>query len=183
MVKRGELSSLAHPNATHGMSRLPEYEAWFNMRARCQKPHHHAYAQYGGRGIQVCERWRDSFENFIADLGLRPSKHHTLERQDNDGNYEPGNCRWATRVEQGRNKTNTYTEDDDAKIREAIARGYTFKQMAAFVGKPRSGVMSRAYRLGLRSGCAPSNPKRLQEWLAGVPPRGTLQSLKTTDAG
>jgi hypothetical protein len=72
------------------------------MKMRCQNPSHNAYGRYGGRGIQVCERWFE-FEAFLSDMGLPPSDRHTLDRKDVDGNYEPGNCRWATPKEQARN--------------------------------------------------------------------------------
>jgi hypothetical protein len=91
---------------THGHTRgglkHPLYAAWAAMRQRCQNPAHHGYANYGGRGITVCERWRD-FGAFLADMGERP-EGLTLDRIDNDGNYEPGNCRWATALEQRHNQ-------------------------------------------------------------------------------
>lgn len=75
---------------------------WENMKQRCNNPNNQGYKNYGGRGIKVCGRWH-SFENFYADMGDCP-EGLTLERKDNDGNYEPGNCRWATWKEQGKNK-------------------------------------------------------------------------------
>jgi len=94
---------------THGeaaRNRLsPEYIAWRGMIARCENPKWHAYHRYGGRGIIVCDRWRTSFENFLSDMGRKPSSGHSIDRWPNpDGNYEPSNCRWATAVEQARNK-------------------------------------------------------------------------------
>jgi hypothetical protein len=89
---------------THGQSRTALYATWTGMILRCSNPNFKQWDDYGGRGIKVCDRWRHSFENFLADLGERPSPKHTLDRMDVDGNYEPGNCRWATRAEQVENK-------------------------------------------------------------------------------
>jgi hypothetical protein len=84
-------------------SRTSEYHTWREFRARCQRPTHKNFPNYGGRGIKVCERWQ-RFDNFLEDMGPRPDPGLTLERESNDGDYEPGNCRWATRVEQTRNR-------------------------------------------------------------------------------
>lgn len=82
----------------HGWSQTPTYKVWSSMLGRCNDSRNASYPRYGGRGITVCERWA-SFENFLEDMGERPSLEHQIDRRDPDGNYEPENCRWITRAE------------------------------------------------------------------------------------
>jgi hypothetical protein len=91
-------------NLKHGMSHTVEFKAWFEMIERCRNPSNQRYADWGGRGISVCERWIDSFQSFYDDMGQKTSPRHSLDRIDNDGNYEPSNCRWATAREQRLNQ-------------------------------------------------------------------------------
>jgi hypothetical protein len=100
-----KLWRFAPPNpGTHGLSELPEYAVWSAMRQRCINPSDKSFKWYGARGIVVCTRWLVSFEAFIADMGRRPTRKHSIDRIDNDGNYEPGNCRWTTASVQANNK-------------------------------------------------------------------------------
>lgn len=93
-------------NRKHGLYGTPTYVSWQAMKARCANPAHHEWHRYGGRGITVCDRWRDDFAAFLRDMGARPSLAHSLDRfPNNDGNYEPENCRWATRKQQAENAT------------------------------------------------------------------------------
>lgn len=86
--------------------RTPEYLAWQNMRRRCGDPNHPNWKHYGGRGISVCQSWQQHFLHFFEHVGERPSPEHSLDRIDNDGNYEPGNVRWATAEQQANNRRN-----------------------------------------------------------------------------
>ncbi len=91
----------------HGLLYHPLYKTWCDMKERCHLKSAINYYLYGGRGISVCDRWHHSFPNFLADMGEKPGPEYTLDRKDNDGNYEPDNCRWATRSTQQRNRRNT----------------------------------------------------------------------------
>lgn len=96
----------ARTGVTHGDTRrgrwAKEYRSWRFMLTRCEDPTHRAYPYYGGRGIRVCERWKD-YASFLADMGRKPEGRYSLDRIDNDGDYEPGNVRWATQAQQTRN--------------------------------------------------------------------------------
>jgi len=101
----GKSLNAIHGNCING-KRTTEYSCWSAMKQRCLNQNNKFYYNYGGRGISVCDRWKDSFENFLADMGKRP-KGKTLDRINNNENYEPSNCRWATRKEQSANRRNT----------------------------------------------------------------------------
>lgn len=126
-----------HGNVTHGefvngakMSK--EYAAWAGIKDRCFRVNADAYKDYGGRGITMCARWRNDFSAFLEDMGRAPSPQHTIERDDNDGNYDPGNCRWATRKEQAANRRSS--------IR---INGLSIDQISAATGLPYSTILTR----------------------------------------
>lgn len=95
---------ISEAKKTHGKAFSSEYNSWQHMKRRCTNENYHAYHRYGARGIKVCDRWLNSFENFYADMGDKPTPEHQLDRIDNDGNYEPNNCRWVTPKENSNNR-------------------------------------------------------------------------------
>lgn len=102
---------------THGASGSPEYVIWTHMKARCFDESDKSYQRYGGRGITVCQRWVNDFPAFYADMGDRPSPLHSIERKNNEGNYEPGNCRWATATEQARNRRSSVLVEHNGQVK------------------------------------------------------------------
>jgi hypothetical protein len=96
-------------NKKHGMTGTSMYQKWKGIKRRCFNPNEKQYKDYGGRGITICERWANNFEAFLLDMGEPPTEYHSLDRIDVNGNYEPGNCRWATSKEQNRNKRTNVT--------------------------------------------------------------------------
>ena len=121
---------------SHGLAGTIEYYTWAAMKSRCYQDNHPAYHNYGGRGITVCGRWFDSFENFYEDMGNRPSKIHSIDRIDVNGDYCPENCRWGTLEEQNNNKTNNkYLEYDGEKL--------TIPQWSRKLGISRHVIYSR----------------------------------------
>jgi hypothetical protein len=123
--------SFPNPNMSPRYMFPEEYSTWAGMRNRCHGPN--PEKNYGLRGISVCARWRDSFVDFLRDMGLRPTGQHTIDRIDVNGNYEPSNCRWATKTEQARNRRDSLFFDTDKgqiHIMDAVeASGLTYMQV------------------------------------------------------
>ncbi len=104
-LQREVMAHSGHKNTTHGQTGSLTYKSWDSMRQRCCNPSDKDYPRYGGRGITVCQGWMGSFENFLADMGERPSCEYTIDRYpDQNGDYEKSNCRWATQKQQQRNR-------------------------------------------------------------------------------
>lgn len=121
----------------HGRTGSPEYRSWASMINRCTNATCKGFKYYGGRGIAVCDRWRTSFIDFLADMGERPAARMSLDRIDVNGNYEPSNCRWATPLQQSRNaRSNRLTPDLVREIRRRLRRGERQKDIAAALDVP-----------------------------------------------
>ena len=146
----------------HGGYYLPEYQVWCGMKRRCYRLKAGDYKDYGGRGIRVCERWRNSFPNFLEDMGSRPSANYSLDRIDVNGNYEPSNCRWASASEQNNNKRGnhlitfrgeTLTETEWRKrlgfdvgiIRQRLARGWSAERALTTPPQQKSKTGGQTY--------------------------------------
>lgn len=124
----------------HGLHLHPLYNIWHGMLKRCYNTASTGYHKYGARGITVCERWH-SIENFVADMGERPSQKHSIERIDNEGQYEPNNCCWATNTEQANNRRNSKWITIDGVTRTA-------KQWADFLGRKDADYIYKRLRMG-----------------------------------
>ena len=115
-------------NYKHGYDGTPTYKSWQSMKDRCLNPNATSYPIYGAKGIMICERWM-VFENFLADMGERP-EGTSLDRKDSNGHYEPGNCRWATAIEQSRNRKSTKLNTDKVKEIKLLLVDKTLKEVA-----------------------------------------------------
>lgn len=136
---------------THGMTHSRVFEIWMGIHKRCSNPAYKSFNRYGGRGITVCDRWR-TFDAFLADMGEPPSDKHTIERIDNDGHYEPGNCSWVTLTQQARNRSNNHVISFNGETRTLI-------EWEEITGIPQSLIRARLGRLGWSAERALTTPR------------------------
>lgn len=149
-----ESETTAKRNTTHSMSDTPEYRTWANVCERTECKGASSYAYYGGRGIKMCARWRESFEAFYADMGPRPSPKHSLDRIDVNGDYAPENCRWVTHKEQMRNmrRNRMITFRGETKCVAAFAEQYGLTLTRATARLHRGWSVERTFT-------TPQNPR------------------------
>lgn len=134
-----------------------EYSSWVHIKGRCLNTNHERYHKYGGRGIKICARWLESYENFLSDMGRAPSSSHTVDRKDNDGPYSPDNCRWATNIEQQNNRGDTVRVDFKG---QQIPLAVLCRQFGGIV---KSNVANWRIKAGwtvLKSVTTPAKPKK-----------------------
>lgn len=150
----GDQSGKWNQNAKHGLATkpTPEYRTWKSMRTRCNNPRDEHWPRYGGRGIKVCERW-NVFKNFLADMGSKLTPAHTIERKNNDGDYEPWNCIWATAKEQGSNRSTSRLLAFNGRIQ-------TLSQWAGEVGLGVDTLWKRLVKRGWSIEKALTTPKQ-----------------------
>lgn len=139
-------------NKTHGRSQSSEYRIWHQILRRCCDPKSADYYSYGRRGVKVCDRWRN-FSNFLSDMGPRPSADHSIDRINNDGDYEPGNCRWATPVVQSNNRRSNH-------IVAAMGRKLSIAEWARVTGISQFLIAQRINKLGWPGDIAVTEPAR-----------------------
>lgn len=156
-VRREMATRTGAATRKHGHSKDPLYHLWNTMIARCHNPHHHAYRYYGARGVQVCDRWRTSFEAFAADMGARPAGLE-LDRIDPNGHYEPGNVRWMNRRMQKRNRVKR-SDHYEPRLIEWNGDTYVISDLAAIAGISYSSMYNRLMR-GMDVQTAISQPLR-----------------------
>lgn len=128
----------------------PEYRAWVEMKRRCYNQNFIGYKNYGGRGIVVCKRWNKSFESFFADMGVKPTPKHQLDRIDNNGNYTPANCRWATAKANSNNKRSCVTVTIDGRTMtlaqwadaQGIGRAMLYKRISEYGWSPEDAILT-----------------------------------------
>lgn len=151
---RENQAALKPAQAKHGMWKTSEFNIWSGMLKRCHSPGDKGFSAYGGRGITVCDQWRDDFKAFYDHIGPRPSKRHSVDRIENDKGYEPGNVRWATPEEQQRNR--------GVNVRaEVCGEVLTAAEISQRFGLSETAVLRRIHR-GLTGADLVSPPKRLK---------------------